>query len=297
MSVHHEGAAGHDQQAKLRCNATAAIATTTDMPAPPPAPQSGDDPGLVAAARDETERRAAESAVRRKRDLDLRNELAIEDFSGVGWDRFANELARYGIAVMVVWMRTGRIFVECARLFGGSRGGRGNRRFALPPSPLNWTDEDRTDLAAILVTKALTTFKQKALREGGWTYSGGASLSTYFIGTCTYEFPNIYSQWISQRAAAAARNRAEQAVAETMARPMDPATATLRADQVRRAMSLVRDDRTRMVVQLTAAGYSHAEIAEILDQNGFPGQTEGSVRGVWQRHKKQMHQRGGPDDV
>jgi hypothetical protein len=81
------------------------------MPAPPPPSPSDDDPGLLAAARDEAERRAAESMTRRKRDLDLRNELALEDFSGVGWDRYANELARYGIAVMVVWMRTGRIFV------------------------------------------------------------------------------------------------------------------------------------------------------------------------------------------
>lgn len=297
MSVHHEGAAGHDQRAKLRCNATAGIATTTYMSAaepPAPQPQPGDDPGLLAAARDEAERRAAESASRRMRDLDLRDELALEDFSGVGWDRYANELARYGIAVMVVWIRTGRIFVECARVFGGLRGG---KRFSLAPSPLDWTDEERADLATDVVTKALTKFKQKALREGGWTYSGGASLSTYFIGTCTYEFPNAYTQSISKRAANAERNRAEQAVTETAARPADPATVTLRADQVRRAISQVRDDRTRYVVQLKAAGYSHAEIAETLGENGFPGESDESVRGIWQRHKKRMHQRGGPDDA
>ncbi|GAA4422304.1 hypothetical protein GCM10023148_23640 [Actinokineospora soli] len=267
------------------------------MSAEPPAPQAGDDPGLVAAARDEAERKAAESAIRRKRDLDLRNELALEDFSGVGWDRFANELARYGIAVMVVWMRTGRIFVECVRLFGGARGGKAKKRFALPPSPLDWSDEERADLAAVLVTKALTTFKQEALREGGWTYSGGASLSTYFIGTCTYEFPNAYTQWITQRRAASARDHAEQVVAETAARPADPATLALQADQVRRAMSRLRDDRTRVVVQLKAEGYSHAEIAEVLGEHGFAGESDESVRGIWQRHRKRMHRGGGPDDV
>lgn len=238
MSVRHEDAAGHDQRAKLRCNATAGIATTTDMPAPPPpSPPEGDDPGLLAAARNEAERRAAESDTRRKRDLDLRDELAHEDFSGVGWDRYANELARYGIAVMVVWMRTGRIFVECARLFNAQ----GRKKFALPPSPDDWTDEDRADVAAVLVTKALTTFKQKALRAGGWTYTGGASLSTYFIGSCTYEFPNAYTQWIGQRAAATKHGRAERVVAETTPRPADPAAATLRADQVRRAIARIRD--------------------------------------------------------
>ena len=263
------------------------------MPAPPPPSPSDGDPGLLAAARDEAERRAAESMSRRKRDLDLRNELALEDFSGVGWDRYANELARYGIAVMVVWMRTGRIFVECARVFGG----RGRKKFALPPSPLDWTDQDRDDLAAVLVTKALTTFKQKALREGGWTYSGGASLSTYFIGTCTYEFPNAYTQWISQRTAAAAMGRAEQVVFDTSPPPPDPATQVIRGDQVGRAMAKVRDHRTRIVVQLKADGYSHAEIAEVLGENGFPGESDESVRGIWQRHRKRMHQGGGPNDV
>ncbi|WP_328647390.1 hypothetical protein OHS58_05740 [Amycolatopsis sp. NBC_00348] len=77
---------------------------------------------MRADARDEAERRAANSAERRRRDLDLRNELAKADFEGVGWDLFANELAKYGIAVMVVWMRTHRIFGECARIFGARRG-------------------------------------------------------------------------------------------------------------------------------------------------------------------------------
>lgn len=161
----------HPEDAKLGCNATARIATKTDVPvSPPPSPSEDDDEGLLGAARGEAERRAAESETRRKRDLDLRNALAQEDFSGVGWDRFANELARYGIAVLVVWMRTDRIFVECARRFGGKE-----KKFSLPPSPLNWTDEERADLAAVVITKAITTFKQKALRGGGWTYSGGAS--------------------------------------------------------------------------------------------------------------------------
>ncbi|MFE5565939.1 RNA polymerase sigma factor [Amycolatopsis japonica] len=293
MSVHREGAAGHDQRAKLRCNAIAEIATRTNMPAPTPLSPHDDDPGLLAAARDEAERRASESEARRKRDLDLRAELAIEDFSGVGWDRYANELARYGIAVMVVWMRTGKIFVECARLFRAQ----GRKKFALPPSPENWTDEDRDDIAAVLVTKALTTFKQKALRAGGWTYAGGASLSTYFIGTCTYEFPNAYTQWMSQYAAASERRRREQVVADTVASPADPAAMTVRADQVRRALAQIRDDRTRIVVQLKAEGYSHAEIAESLGENGFPDESDNSVRGIWQRHKRRMHQEGGADDV
>ncbi|UMP07239.1 RNA polymerase sigma factor [Amycolatopsis sp. EV170708-02-1] len=262
------------------------------MPASPPPSTSEDDEGLLAAARDEAERRAAESETRRKHDLDLRNALAQEDFSGVGWDRFANELARYGIAVLVVWMRTGRIFVECARRFGGK-----GKKFSLPPSPLNWTDEERADLATVVVTKAITTFKQKALRGGGWTYSGGASLTTYFVGTCTYEFPNFYTQWINQRAAAAERSLAERVVATTTPRLADPATKTLQEDQIRRAMALLPDERTRIVVQLKADGYTHAEIAEALGDCGFFDETDESVRGIWQRHKRRMHQKGGPDDV
>jgi hypothetical protein len=299
MSVHHEDAAGRDQRAKLRCNATAGIATTTDMSASPPSspPEEEDDGGLLAAARDEAERRAAESERRRKRDLDLRDELAREDFSGIGWDRFANDLARYGIAVMVVWMRTGRIFLECARAFGSQDKTKKVKKFGLPPTPLDWTDEDRADLAALVVTKALTTFKDKALRGGGWRYSGGATLTTYFIGTCTREFPNLYTQLISQRAAAAARGRAEQVTSETATRPADPAAVTIQEDELRRAMARIRDDRTRVVVQLKAAGYTHAEIAEALGDLGFGGESNESVRGLWQRHRGRMHREGGHADV
>ena len=62
---------------------------------------------------DEQARLAAESLERRQADLELRNELALAGFRGPGWDRYALELARYGYAVMMAWLKTGEVFNHC----------------------------------------------------------------------------------------------------------------------------------------------------------------------------------------
>lgn len=64
---------------------------------------------------DERVRLAAESLERRQADLELRNDLALADFRGPGWDRYARELVRYGYEVMMAWLKTGRYSVS-ARL-------------------------------------------------------------------------------------------------------------------------------------------------------------------------------------
>ncbi|MFF1614159.1 hypothetical protein ACFVYA_40885 [Amycolatopsis sp. NPDC058278] len=244
------------------------------------------------AACNDTERRAADSAERLRRDLDLFNELERADFTGVGWDLFANELAKYGIAVMVVWMRTHRIFTECARVFSGRLG----KKFGLPEPPHDWTDEDRADLSALVVTKALTTFKRQALIGGGWSASRGAGLSTYFIGTCIYEFPNLYTQWLAQRAATLQQGKAEHATGTIGTPPVDPAAAVAQADHADRALARLPDRKTRIVVKLVADGYTQDEIAEALSASGFPSATKDAVRGVWQRHVKRARTDRGVDD-
>ncbi|MET8848457.1 hypothetical protein [Amycolatopsis sp. NPDC004625] len=246
---------------------------------------------MRAEARDEAERREADSAERRRRDLDLRNELAQADFEGGGWDLFANELAKYGIAVMVVWMRTHRIFAECARVFGARRG----KKFGLPAPPHDWSAEDHADLSALVVAKALATFKQRALLDEGWSASGGASLSTYFIGTCIYEFPNLYKQWHAQHTAAL-HGPARRVVGVISGSPADPAATVTQADQARRALAGLPDRKTRIVVKLVADGYTQDEIAEALSASGFPESSKDTVRGIWQRHLKRARKEEGRDD-
>ena len=92
--------------------------TGPSRPAAPARPAPGDrvtTTPVSATALDEVEvddeqaRLAAESLERRQADLELRNDLALADFRGPGWDRSAWELARYGYAVMMAWLKTGKI--------------------------------------------------------------------------------------------------------------------------------------------------------------------------------------------
>lgn len=113
---------------------------------------------------------AAESLECRQADLELCNDLALAGFRGPGWDRYAWELARYGYAVMMAWLRSGEMFSQCKA-----------KGCNLGSPPLEWTIDDRAGLANETVALAVNSFKQ-ALIEGKWTHDRGATLKTYFIG-------------------------------------------------------------------------------------------------------------------
>jgi hypothetical protein len=62
----------------------------------------------------------AERLDRLAADFDLVTTLSLAGFEGGDWDYFEQELAKYGIAVMGGWLRTGLIFSRyAARVFGG----------------------------------------------------------------------------------------------------------------------------------------------------------------------------------
>ena len=85
---------------------------------------------------DEEAQRAAESLERRMADLELRNDLALTGFTGPQWDRFAEELARYGRAVMKAWCYSGEIFNQCRK-----------RNCNPGTAPQDWTEDDREGVA------------------------------------------------------------------------------------------------------------------------------------------------------
>ena len=48
------------------------------------------------------------------------------------------------------------------------------------------------------VAQALLVFEAEALQKRQWRADGGASLATYFIGTCIYAFADIYRRRIQE---------------------------------------------------------------------------------------------------
>jgi DNA-directed RNA polymerase specialized sigma24 family protein len=200
------------------------------------------------------------ACARRRADEDLVGALAACGFSGPLYDRFRDELARYGISVLCGWMRSGYVFHLAAQ-----------RGVGLHPTEqeLDEFQRDRDtcqELAIMTVAVALRRFRQQALVEGGWRPDGGASLTTYFMGACLSAFPNEFRRHRLDR-----RRRQDIGVAEleVTARRLDeepdPADVTAGNMQVRHVLARA-DPRTRAIVALWLDGYHHDEIAEMTGE-------------------------------
>ncbi|SKR61429.1 Putative transcriptional rgulator [Mycobacteroides abscessus subsp. abscessus] len=139
-----------------------------------------DDPDLAAELADELEQ--LERLRRLQADEELVLALQLEQFTGRLWARFSRELTRYGLGVLRAWIRHGTIYVKAKKLTGYGLG-----RIE------GWPDDQTIDdIATDTVVAALNYFRDKVLKTHRWQSSGGASLGTFFIGQCLYQFANIY---------------------------------------------------------------------------------------------------------
>lgn len=222
---------------------------------------------------DEEARRAAESLERRQADLELRNDLALAGFTGPQWRRFAEELARYGRAVMKAWCYSGEIFNQC------------RRKNCYPgPPPDDWGDDDRDGLADDVVAHAIKAFRERALIFGEWDWKAGASLKTYFIGACVYQFPNAFRRWRTEDQTWRHLRRLDPAAEEFLEHRHHDHTDDLALIRLESstAFDAIPDDRTKIAMLMHSQGYTYPEIAELLDTSVK------AVDGLLIRHRKRV---------
>jgi hypothetical protein len=221
-----------------------------------------------------------EDLQRRLADQQLRNELAAHGFAGRRYQRFETELARYGMSVLRGWLHSAYIFKLTA-----------DRGFHLHPNDdvldeLHRDPDARDELAAMTVAVALPQFREQALVGGGWRYDRGASLTTYFMGSCLNVFPNEFRKWRAQRQRWNQQNRSDtNCESDYLRDPAELAVSNLHAREYLDAL----DPRTRAIVDLTIDGYSQEEIVELLREKSVR-----AVEGVlsrW-RTKARKHRRG-----
>lgn len=233
-------------------------------------------------------RRQEENLARRMADQELLDKLAAGDFTGPRYRRFEEELAAYGLSVLRGWMYSGYVFKLAAA-----------RGFALHPTEAEleelFRDSDaREELANMTVAGALPRFRKHALVGGGWRFDGGASLPTYFMGSCMYVFPNEFRK---NRVYQRKHYRALRSEAITMESLSTPVTnpAVIATGLIR-----VRDDlasftpREQAIVALTIDGYTQEEIVELLDEVSVRA-VEGVLHRWRTREKGNVHGGGEPD--
>ena len=202
-------------------------------------------------------RPAARSLARVQGDADLYNRLASAGSKGRDWEKFANALVEYGLAVLKAWISTAVITRHVWERTG----------IRLPEPPVQLTSEDAEDLSASTVADALNRFRDQVLRAGRWIPNGGASLSTYWIGYCILRYPDTYRPWINEqkRWHLALQGVQGDLVVGMAPENSDPARQLEVEAEVEEALSSVQVEATQQILQLKAQGYSHIEIAELLD--------------------------------
>jgi len=195
----------------------------------------------------------AENVDRLAGDVDLVTGLALARFEGPDWDYFANELAKYGYAVIASWIGRRMIFERCkSRGLGGL------------PSPLRpFTDDDVASLTDETVAKALRHFRTDVLMKQKWDPTRGATLRTYFIGQCLIRFPNVYRRWLREE-----ENRRHYTTTDDESfldstRPQEdgPEHRVIDGVTAELALATVKDPRVRHAMVRRADGWSHADIA------------------------------------
>jgi DNA-directed RNA polymerase specialized sigma24 family protein len=219
----------------------------------------------------------ADTVDRMAGDVDLNLSLALARYEGPLWDYFANELAKYGYAVIASWIGRKMIFERChSKGFGG-----------LPHIDRPFTGDETAELTNETVAKALAHFRRDVLMTGKWDHRRGATLRTFFIGQCLMRFPNIYRRWW------AGENRNRYLVTQdddlidsfagSSKGPEPRVIAGVAADD---ALSTVKNPKVREAMRLRGADWTHAQIAELFEV------TEKTVERMLANERERLRKRG-----
>lgn len=221
----------------------------------------------------------AERLQRLLADLDMLNTVRAAGFRGPLYDELVKALVEYGYQVIGSWIRTGAVYRKLAEK------GKAHylARFPRRVPPRNDADEITNDVVA----DAIVAYVRDVLMPGRWDFRGGASLATFFIGQCLLRYPRVYIEWLK------ATKHNDQCVVtdeiplDLSRRPRlydDPAQVAFVRSELREAGYLA-PKKTLEIVLLIEEGYSHLEIAHMLDIS------VGAIESRLYRHQKACERR------
>jgi DNA-directed RNA polymerase specialized sigma24 family protein len=134
---------------------------------------------------------------------------------------------------------------------------------------LHQSEAERDALALDVIAIAVESFRKRAIVRRQWSPTGGASLRTWFIGTCAINFPRAYERWSRDRADRVTRVAKRHELdldavgTEFQRRASDPSViVTSRSDL--QALIDRAQPTTKLILGLLMEGHTQAEIAAEL---------------------------------
>ncbi|HMR94841.1 MAG TPA: hypothetical protein PKE05_04845 [Microthrixaceae bacterium] len=224
---------------------------------------------------DKVESLSAAQKVQRLAENDIILTLQLQQFSTETdeWRELAAALLEYGYAVFLAWTVTGQVRGMAAR--HGRGGVWGIERL---PERLRLPEDQAHDLVMDLLLVSVDRFRVRTLMAGRWSAIGGASLTTFFVGRCLMELPDVYEQWDRKqvRTFGLRGDGVHVDDGRFSTNPAEPAIDAATLDDIFDGGANT-DEEVRAMFELQHCGYSLTEIAEMLSAAGHQA-TEASVR-------------------
>jgi hypothetical protein len=224
---------------------------------------------------DDRKRRAKETLA----DTEIVRRLSVEDFDprGPTWGELSKVLVTYGYSVLIGMLLKGTIYRAAA-----NHGAAGVRGLARIPRELRLSEDDAHELTATLLESAIPRFRL-TLRDGQWHADGGASLTTFFVGRCLMDLPDVYERWRRQQ------DRWAQALdvceVDDGRLGVDPSDAALASTHLDELLPPKQFEHERVMLRLWEYGYTYDEISVMFIRSGKHF-TPGAVRTRISRAKK-----------
>jgi DNA-directed RNA polymerase specialized sigma24 family protein len=186
-------------------------------------------------------------------------------FAGRAYWQLFDGLWLYAWPVIRAFIRTNRMGQVLRRYAPG-------RSVAISPEDqlvLCRSPEECDALAIDVIAAAVQDFEKYALKRRRWSPTGGASLRTWFIGTCSLVFPRAYHRWSKDRGSrldrAASRHGVDLKVVayEIAACVPDPEAYAVDRAALRNMIEKAQP-MTKVILGMIMSGLTHAQIAAEL---------------------------------
>lgn len=218
-----------------------------------------------------------EGAALAEGDLLLYDLLNDEDFADRAFELLAVPLVEYARPILLAWTASGRIYTECAK-----------HSWQLAPTDaerdhLNSHREEVDDLVGETLARALLLLRANAVAgEQKWSRTGGAALTTYFVGACLLTFPTPFRRWSREFRDRPVPTADDDEALTGLIAPGDAEQQVTSEIDMRKRL----DDmppQVRRIVELKIDGSTHGEIAVQLGMSSAR-----AVEAVLRRYRQNM---------